>query len=555
MVHTLPADYDGVKQGVDLIKTFLNDKGIRGEENHRMLLMAEESMRDMLTHAEPDSPILLSLRSVLGTIVVEISMKGEEYRFGESVTPDAENAWAEPGSATEATLRSMVLNAYLNNLKYSHKNGINKVRMVVGRSMRSVLWTVLAIASAILLSLILSLITPPEFRNALNEDVLNTVKTIYMNALKIIAAPVVFFSIASSVSQLSNLSQLGRIGIKVICLYLITTVIAVIIGIGMTCLLRPGDPSLAANAIASGAKVTAQSLSTPSLKDMIIGIVPDNLLKPFLESQMLQLIFVAVISGIAVGMIGEYSKGLRILFEALNQLFLKITSIFMRVTNFVVFCSVLSLCLTLGASSLVSLLGMVGTFLLCILCMMLVYSLILLISGVNPLKFYKSYAPVMLQVFSIGSSNAAIPLNMDYCKNKMKISPKVYSFSIPLGATINMDGTCILLAVQALTLARVFGVDIPGNMLVSLGISIIALSIGAPGVPGSGVIMLSMLMNLLGIPMEAITIIMGLSPLLGMFLCMSNCLGDVSVTTSVAKHENLIEAGSDVPGAKPDSGS
>ena len=288
------------------------------------------------------------------------------------------------------------------------------------------------------------------------------------------------------------------------------------------------------------APMTTQTYST-SIKDVIVGIVPDNLLKPVLEMNMLQLVFIAVLCGVAVGMIGDYSKNLVALIESCNELFLKITVIIMRVTPIAVFCSILSLIISMGLSTLLSLLSMIGTLLVGILCMMMVYCALMLLSGLSPVRFFKSYAPVMMQIFPIASSNAAIPLNMEFCKKQLKISPKLYNFSIPLGATINMDGMCIILAIQALTLAKVFGVQVPGNALISLALSIIVLSIGAPGAPGAGIIMMSMLLNLLGVPLEAVALIIGLGPFVGMFVCVNNCLGDVVVTTMVAKSEKLME--------------
>lgn len=201
----------------------------------------------------------------------------------------------------------------------------------------------------------------------------------------------------------------------------------------------------------------------------------------------------------------------------------------------------LSIVLKIGPGSLLALMGMIGTFLFGLMCMAFFYCLILFLSGVNPLTFLKKYAPYMVQFFSLAASNAAIPLNMEFCNKKAHISPRIYSFSIPLGATINMDGMCILLAVQSLTLAKTYGVAIPFNMLLPLAVSIVLLSIGAPGVPGSGVIMMSMLVTQLGVPVESVALVIGIGPLVGMFINVTNCLGDVVATTIVAKSEKMID--------------
>ncbi len=208
-----------------------------------------------------------------------------------------------------------------------------------------------------------------------------------------------------------------------------------------------------------------------------------------------------------------------------------------------VFCSIMSMMLTMGIKTIVSVLGMFGTFLLGLLSMMVVYCLLMLLIGrLNPLPFVRKYAPSMLQVFSLASSNASIPVNMDACEKKIGISRRIFSLSIPLGATLNMDGTCVHLAVFALALAKTYGVEITGSAMLSMIISIIVLSMGAPGIPGAGLICLSVLLTQMNVPVEAIGLVMGIDSLCGMFRCMSNCLGDVAVSTIVAKSENELDA-------------
>ena len=190
---------------------------------------------------------------------------------------------------------------------------------------------------------------------------------------------------------------------------------------------------------------------------------------------------------------------------------------------------------------LLSVLSMLATFLSGLGVMILVYCMVMLLAGINPLLFFKHYLSYMIQVFAIASSNASISLNMEACKKELGIDSKIYSLSIPLGATINMDGTCVLLAVQTLMLAQIYGVAVPAGAIVTLALSIILMSIGAPGIPGAGVVILSMLLSLIGVPVEGVTLVMGVGPLIGMFISMCNCLGDVVVTMVVAKSEKMID--------------
>ena len=215
---------------------------------------------------------------------------------------------------------------------------------------------------------------------------------------------------------------------------------------------------------------------------------------------------------------------------------MKIAGLLIGVMPIAVFCSAASMILDLGVQTLISIMTMFGTFIFGLLCMMVIYCILIIVLGrMSPAPFIRKYSPVMLQVFSIASSNAAIPINMGFCENKLGINSKVYSLSIPLGSTLNMNGTCIQLAVFALALAKVYGVSVSVDSLLTMAILIIVLSMGAPGMPGGGIICLSVLLEQLHVPTEAVTLVMGIGPILGMFLCMSNCLGDVVVAAIVGR--------------------
>lgn len=540
IVREFPASDAGIVEAVEAFRAFLTRRGMRGRECGRATLAAEESITSLVRHASEGAVLRVSLRCFLGTITAEFSAQGEKFEFGEALSRNVVELWSMTKTNKAAALRQLLLRSFGDILKYRHTSGVNAIRMTLSRSSRTFMVTMGALLGAIVLGFLMPAAVPADWIKALDGNVLIPVKTIYMNALKMIAAPVVFFSIVGSFAQQGKSAGLGRIGGKIIGLYTLTTVIAVTIGIGAFQILRPGDPSVAAGLAADVSSITSQSVSV-SIKDMIVGIVPDNFLAPFFESNMLQLIFLSVICGIAVGQIGDYSKRLTDLFEACGELFLKIAKLVMRITPIAVFCAILSMVLKTGPSSLLSVLGMVGTFLLGLVCMVAIYCLILAVFGINPLQFLRKYAPTMLEVFSIASSNAAITVNIEACKKKLGISSKVYSLSIPLGATINMDGTSILLAVQALMLAQIYGVPVAGNALFSLAVSILLMSVGAPGVPGAGLIILSMLLTQLGIPVEGVALFMGTGPFVGMFICMCNCLGDVVVTTAVAKSEKLMD--------------
>ena len=536
----LPPDKTGLSKGLDIIETQLTEYGLKRKEITKSMLAAEEVMNALLEYSENADSMHISVRRVLDEISIEIAVPGREFSFEKSlslgVTADVEDV----GPDAERAIRNTILKSFVDDLKYRHRGSMNTVRISVQRSRHAMLYTTLgAMVLAVLVGMILNAAVPESVNTMLCSVVLSPIKTMFMNALKMVVAPVVFFSIVSCISQFSDFAEMGRIGGRTVALYLCTTLLATAVGTGVFYLFQPGEFG---SFIAASAEVTetAQEVEI-SFVNMIVNIVPGNFVKPFLEADMLQLIFLAVLCGTAVGMIGKYSRILSDLFTACNELFLKITVLIVKLMPLAAFCSILYMMLQTGAGALVSVLGIFGVFVVALMGMMVMYCLLMLLFGrLNPIPFCKKYAPAMIQVFSVASSNAALPINIEASK-KLGISSKVYALSLPLGATINMDGTCVYLTVFALALARICGVEIPAAGLMSVLISTIVLSVGAPGIPGSGLVCLSVLLAQLNVPMEAVALVMGIDPLIGMLRCMSNCLGDVAVSAIVAKQEGVLD--------------
>ena len=535
-----PAKQEAVGEVAEKISRFLKDLGADTGESIKTLLVLEEALGGLVEHAAPGSELKVVISRFMGKIDLEISVPGEDYDPARSMKEVPDLLDNIPGDAIQNAIRGILLSAYGQDMKFRHKYGKNHVRMTVLKSKRILLYrTLIALILGILTGLILMRTGNTGFNAALNKYLLVPVKTLFLNSMKAIVAPVVFFSIVSCISRFSNLADLERVGAKVFISYLCTSVIATAVGLGTFFLLKPG---IVLPGVQAAAKEQVQSSIGDAALESIIGIVPDNFIKPFLESNMLQLIFLAVLCGIAVGLIGEYSEPLRNLMEACNEMFLRIITMIMLFIPAAVFCSVSSLIISVGVDTLLSLLGIAGSFIFGIFCMMIIYCLILILFGrLNPLTFIKKYFSTMLQVFSIAASTPSIPVNMKACEEKLGIDRKVYSLSIPLGATVNMDGTCVLLAVQTLALAKMYGVPVTGASVFSLAISILVFSIGAPGVPGSLMIIMAALLSQLNVPVEGLEIVIGLAPFLGMFLAASNCLGDVIVTAVVARSEGLMD--------------
>ncbi len=534
------ASTSSIPEALDFIEERLQAYGLRKKELTKARLISEETMMSLVSHSDGSGKSMtVSVHRWLGEIFVTLSASGNGYEFDSSLDIGVSLDSDELGESAEAALRGMILSSFVDDLKYRNQNGQNSVRITVARSNKKQLYyTILAMFLAIALGLLFKAVLPSSAVLFLSNNIFTPIKTMFMNALKMVVAPVVFFSIISAVGQFSNLSEVGKIGVKVIGLYLFTTVVASIIGILIGYFLTPQADGVSAVA----AVEVASSTIDISIVDMIVNIVPSNFLSPFLNMDMLQLIFLAVFCGVATGALGSKGKLVGDIFSGLNDLFLKITTIIIKAMPVAVFSSIMALVLTTGIETLIPVVGMCAWFVIGLVAVMAVYILMLVvIAKLNPLPFMRKYGPVMAQVASTASSNAALPLNMSTCEKKLGISQKVYSLSLPLGATMNMDGTCIYLGVFALGLAKIYGVAVPSAALYSVAVSIIMLSIGAPGVSGAGLVCLSVLLTQLGVPVEALGLVMGIDPLIGMLRTMSNCLGDVVVSAIVAKGEKLLD--------------
>lgn len=518
----------------------LKETDVDSEHAIKAQLLAEEMIVPLIeNNAAKGGDIRVQIKKTLGEISINISAKGEEYDF---VGGDESLSDAVGDAEVQDVIRSIILRAHGENLKYSYKNGINSVRIIAGKAgVSTVKLTLGALAAGLLFGLFIKLALPAAVCAGICEYMLSPVSTMFMNALKIIIAPVVFFSIVSCISGFSDMSELGRIGAKVMGMYLLTTVIAVVMSFIVTTLLSPGTFG-AALSMANTGTVDINGDVDTSLLSTIINIVPDNLLKPFVEADTLQLIFLAVLIGAAVGRIGKYTPVLTELFEACNSLFLTITTMIAKLIPLAVFCSISMMIVNMGGSSLLMMLGYFLTNVFEIFIMLAVYGVLVSVLGrLSPLTFYRKMRESMLTSFTLGSSSAAMPVNLRTCTDKLGVSPKVCNFSIPLGATINMDGTCISLVLAGLYLAKMYGISVSPSAFAPLALTIILLSLGCPGVPGAGLVCLGIVLNQLGVPISAMGLVLAIDPVLDLFDTMSNTTGDVACAVISAHSEGLLD--------------
>ena len=538
----IPYDIQCVPDGVSFIQSSLEECGSERKSIIRMLLLTEELLVKLIgsQSKESEGSVWIQVTSIFGETRIRIWGKGEKLEIPESMTSLAD---ADDPEAEEV-IRNIVLKAYQDNMDMKYRNGINTVsiRVTVSRY-RQLLLTLGAMVLGIFTGIILKMFVPQTFTVILSDDLFSPVSTMFLNAVKFVVAPLVFFSIASCIGDYGDMKALGRIGGKVIGTYFFTSLLAVFLGAGIYGIFRIGDPALAgAVTDAASSAIEKSTAVSTSAKDMIMGIIPSDIITPFLNMDMLQVIFIAFLLGFTTKKIGQYSETFRTALNTGNAVFSQATAIIISFMPLSVFCSMAKMIISLDIKNLLKLLTWPATIYFADILMICVYGLLLLIVGrLNPVTFFRKFSPAMLSAFTMASSSATIPVSIEICKDRLGIAKKVYSFSIPLGATINMDGSCITQMISALFMAKIFGVPMTMSLVFSMALTIFVLSVGAPGVPGGALVCIALLLPQYGIPVEGISLIMGLYSLVGMMQTCVNVTGDATVTTIVAKSEGLMD--------------
>lgn len=360
---------------------------------------------------------------------------------------------------------------------------------------------------------------------------------IFVASLKMLVVPLVFVSLVCGTSSLKDLSTLGRMGGKTLAFYVATTAIAITLALTMGTLVQPG----------AGADLTAassfKSAEAPSLGQVIIDMFPTNPISAMAEGKTLQVIVFAVLFGIAISAAGKPGERIAAFFSDLNEVIMKLVAILMNLEPYGVFFLMAKLFTGLGLSAIFNLaeyfVVLAGTLLLHGL---VTYSLMLKgFTGLNPITFLRKMEDAIMFAFSTASSNATIPVTMETAKHRMGVENRVSSFTVPLGATVNMDGTAIMQGVATAFIAQAFNIDLTmGDYLMVIMTATLA-SIGTAGVPGVGLVMLAMVLNQVGLPLEGIALIMGVDRLLDMIRTAVNITGDSAVTIIVAKSEGALD--------------
>ena len=364
--------------------------------------------------------------------------------------------------------------------------------------------------------------------------------TMFINLIKMMIVPVVFFSLVVGMTSLGDTKKLGRIGAKTVVLYLVTTAVAILIGFGIAGIVSPGTGL----SLTSDAAVKVKE--APGLMQVLVAMIPANPIDAMAKAQILPVIVFSLFVGIGIVHVGgERAQLLMKFFDAAAEVSYKIIGIVMQFAPIGVFALLLPVVAKNGPAVLLPLMSVIGCVAIgCVIHAVVVYSSLARIwGGHTPLEFFRGMSEAMMIAFTTCSSAAALPVNMKNCQEKLGVSREVSSFVLPLGATINMDGTALYMGVCSLFIANVFGIDLTmGQMLMIILTGTLA-SIGTAGVPGAGLIMLAMVLQTAGLPLEGLALVAGIDRVLDMFRTCLNITGDGAVTIVMDQEEKKYDSG------------
>ena len=361
--------------------------------------------------------------------------------------------------------------------------------------------------------------------------------TIFLNLVKFIVVPIVLFSIMCGIISMSDIRKVGVIGLKTVVFYLCTTAFAVTIGLIGGNLFKGMFPVVATT------DLTYEASASASFMDTLVNIFPSNFFKPLVEGNMLQVIVMAILMGFSIILVGEKNVRVVAAFNDLNDIFMKCMELILKLSPIGVFCLLCPIIATNGPAIIGSLAMVLLTAYICyIVHAAVVYSLtVKTMGGMSPVKFFKGMMPAIMFAFSSASSVGTLPINLD-CTQKLGAKKEVASFVLPLGATINMDGTAIYQGVCAVFIASCFNIDLTLGQMVTIVLTATLASIGTAGVPGAGMVMLAMVLESVGLPVDGIALVAGVDRIFDMGRTTVNITGDAACAIVVSNMEAKREA-------------
>ncbi|MCC5911270.1 MAG: dicarboxylate/amino acid:cation symporter [Clostridiaceae bacterium] len=362
---------------------------------------------------------------------------------------------------------------------------------------------------------------------------------VFLRGIMMMVVPLVFISLVNGSASMGDIKKLGRIGVRTVLFYLVTTAVAISIALGLASIVNPGLGLDLSNVVTSEPTINE---GVP-LVEVLIDMVPRNPVAAMSSGNMLQIIVFAVFIGVGLSALGERTKGIVAIFDQLNELIMKMVGFVMLLAPYGVFALIARTFANEGFDVMIPL----AKYMLTVIAALIIHAIVTYggmlkgFTGLSPIRFFKKFFPAFSVAFSTASSGATLPVTIETVEEQIGVSKNVASFTLPLGATINMDGTAIMQGVATIFIAQVYGIELGFSAILTVILTATLASIGTAGVPGVGLIMLSMVLQSVGLPVEGIALIMGIDRLLDMSRTAINITGDAVCSTIIAKAEGEFD--------------
>lgn len=511
----------------------LSSLNVADKDSLRTELLVEEIFLRMTNHGGAERIDVRAVKNFFGKVQVQMTAAGVAYNPIVEVTELTED--------DDDYYAMMILKANRRRLNWHRNQNSNIVTIDVGDDGTSQMRLLMAaIVGGIVCGFAMKEFLSPETIALITENFIAPIQTMFMNALGMIIAPVIFFSIISGITGMGAGASVGKVGSKLIGMYLSTTAIASCVGLTVARLIFSGDvPQIGAIPSSSTTDVKSYDFS---LIQFIVDIVPNNLISPVTDGKVLQIIFLAVLFGSCLNVLGDKVRLLQELVSNSNEFFMKVVSAIVTFVPLIAFLAMINLVVSIGVDVVLTMSKLVAGQLIGGSTMLCVYALIILFIGkISPLPFLKKIYEVWATPLATSSSAVSMPFTMNFCTKRLGISPKITSFSIPVGTTVNMDGGSLYMPVAVMMLLKMYGVEVDWNTMLIILTTTLSVSVGAPAVPNASVIFILMVVAMFGVPNDFAGVLFCLATICDRIVTCFNVTGDVAVATALARTEKLLD--------------
>ena len=494
-------------------------------------LLVEEIFWRMVNLGKVEQVKVQVFKKFFGKVQIQMTATGASYNPLVEVTDFNED--------DEEYYRTLILKANRQKLSWLYKNNLNVVTISVRSEKNLQLKLTLAgMVGGIVFGVFLKEFVSPETIALISEDFITPINTMFLNALSMIIAPVIFFSVLGGIIGMNAGANVGRVGSKLIGLYSATSAIAILVGLVVSKIFFGGH-------VPQVATISATQNSTAyefSFTKFIVDIIPANLFSPVIDKNLLQVIFIAVICGIALNSLGNRIKFIRDIAADCNELFMKLVGMIIFFVPMIAFFAMMKLASDTDFDTILMMGKLIAAELSSFGALLIVYAIMILLVGkISPLPFLKKIPSLMPIPFATSSSAVTMPFTMNFCTKKLGVAEKISSFSIPIGTTINMNGTCVYIPLAAIMFLKMYGVEVDNNALIIIFTMTLSLAIGAPAVPNSSVICILTVTSTFGVPNDIAGLLFCIATICDRIATCLNVTGDVASTMTLARTENLLD--------------